>query len=323
MSARANDVCVIVAAYNAERTVARALRSALAEAEVTELVLVDDASTDATVATALDTDDGSGRLRIVRQPANHGPAAARNRAIAESTATYVAVLDADDMILPGRFKRLLADPDWDAIADNIAFVVESGADDIPVPAQREDVRRTLTLAQFVDGNVSRADRPRGELGFLKPVIRRAFLDRHGLRYDESLRLGEDYALYVRMLAAGARFVTSEACGYLALERPDSLSGRHRTEDLGALLASDRQMLAAPGLDGDARRALADHARHLAGKHHHRHILDIRRARGRVAAALAAATDLAALPGLVGAVARDKLAPPLPSRPAGEVRYLFG
>lgn len=322
MSASATGVCVIVAAYNAERTVARAIRSALAEPEVAELVLIDDASTDATVATASAEDDGSGRLRILRQPTNRGPAAARNRAIAASSAPYLAVLDADDMILPGRFARLLGDQDWDAIADNIAFVVESGSDDIPLPAPRADMRRTLTLTQFIDGNVSRADRPRGELGFLKPVIRRAFLDQHGLGYDESLRLGEDYALYVRMLAAGARFVTSEACGYLALERADSLSGRHRTEDLAALLASDRELLAGRAIDGDARRALADHARHLAGKHHHRHILDIRRARGRLAAAWAAATDVAALPALIGAVARDKLSPPVPPRPAGEVRYLF-
>ncbi len=316
MTRPGHSVCVIIAAYNAERTVARAVASALAEPEVSEVVLVDDASGDATIAAAQGADDGTGRLRVVRQTTNGGPSAARNRAIAESNAPYLAILDADDLILPGRFARLLDDPEWDAIADNIAFVVESD-DPLPAPAPGDDVRATLGLDAFIAGNISQPGRPRGELGFLKPVMRRAFLDEHGLRYDEALRLGEDYALYVQMLAAGARFTTSRSCGYLAVERANSLSGRHSTADLAALLAFDRAML-----DRIGGTALADHTRHIAGKHHHRRILDIRRARGRGSAALSAIADIAALPGLIGAVARDKLAgPPAPRRP-GEIRYLF-
>lgn len=316
MTEPGRSVCVIVAAYNAERTVARAIASALAEPEVAEVLLVDDASSDATIAAAEGADDGSGRLRVLRQARNGGPSAARNRAIAESSAPYLAILDADDLILPGRFARLLADPEWDAIADNIAFVVESD-DPLPAPAPGDDVRAMLGLEEFIAGNISQPGRPRGELGFLKPVMRRAFLDHHGLRYDEALRLGEDYALYVRMLAAGARFVTSRTCGYLAVERANSLSGRHSTADLAALLAFDRTMLRQINSP-----ALADHTRHIASKHHHRHILDIRRARGRVTAGLTALTHIAALPALIGAVARDKLATPPAPRQPGEIRYLF-
>jgi hypothetical protein len=84
---------------------------------------------------------------------------------------------------------------------------------------------------------------RKELGYLKPLIRRSFLDHHGLRYDEGLRLGEDYALYARALAAGARFLLVPTAGYVAVERADSLSARHNRRDLEALRNSDRELMA--------------------------------------------------------------------------------
>ncbi|MFG3656131.1 glycosyl transferase family A, partial [Klebsiella pneumoniae] len=55
----------------------------------------------------------------------------------------------------------------------------------------EPAPRFLNIKGFIDGNISRRGASRGEIGFLKPVMRRAFLDAHGLRYDEKLRLGED------------------------------------------------------------------------------------------------------------------------------------
>jgi len=317
------SVCVVVAAFNAERTIARALRSALAEPEVCEVILVDDLSCDGTIAAAQACDDGSGRLRLLRQSSNQGPAAARNRALDESKAPNIAILDADDMILPGRFAALLAEEGWDAVADNIAFLREDVfADQIPNLVRGVPGRTTLSLAAFVDGNVSRRGRPRGEMGFIKPMIRRAFLERHGLRYDETLRLGEDYALYARMLAKGAHFTLLRDCGYLALERAGSLSGSHRTVDLATLLASDRNLLEMPELVRSDRAIIQRHADHIAGKLHHRQMLDIRKQKGRAAAALAAAAKPAGLASLVATVIHDKLGKRHVSASQGEVRYLF-
>ena len=327
------NVCVIVAAYNAQTTIARALRSALAQAEVSEVIVIDDCSSDGTCAAARAQDDGSGRLRIIRQTVNAGPAAARNRALEVAEAAYIAILDADDFLLPGRFSRILEVHDWDMIADNIAFVPEAMAGDFDpqhLPRFAEELR-DLTLAQFIAGNVTQPGRPRGELGFAKPVIRRAFLEQHGLRYDESLRLGEDYALYTCCLAAGARFATLGALGYVAIERAGSLSGLHRTEDLGALLAFDRGLAKDHRLDRAARRALALHAAQVEAKTHLRTMLDLRRERGRLRALIAAAAHPRLFAGLLTSVSRDKwstrkgkpAASDGPGASGGEVRYLFG
>ena len=94
-------VAIIIAAYNAEDTIARAIHSALAEAEVAEVIVIDDASTDNTVKRAQEAKDGSGRLHVLLQPNQAGPSAARNRAIRESTSPWISILDADDFLLPG------------------------------------------------------------------------------------------------------------------------------------------------------------------------------------------------------------------------------
>ncbi|WP_156031983.1 glycosyltransferase, partial [Shinella sp. DD12] len=50
--AREETVCVIIAAKNAEKTIGKAVGSALAQPEVAEVVVVDDGSDDRTMAAA-------------------------------------------------------------------------------------------------------------------------------------------------------------------------------------------------------------------------------------------------------------------------------
>lgn len=320
-------VCVIIAAYNGERTIARAVASALREPEVREVVVVDDASSDGTSACAGSADDGSGRLKILRHEVNRGPSAARNLALRSSSGELVAILDADDFIVPGRFARLLAISGWDVIADNIAFVPEPAVPGFAFHQLRDFASgdRRMSLADFIGGNIPRADVPRGELGFLKPVIRREVLDRAGISYDETLRLGEDFILYCRILAAGGCFRLVGQCGYVAVERQHSLSGRHRTADLAALAAAHEGLLCEPGLSGEERRLLLRHRDHVLRKFGHRDFLDRKHEGGLTHALRGYATRPRMLFGIACDIARDKLSRRPVRTPEGEQapRYLFG
>src|SRR5882757_8020759 len=111
MSMIASQVCVIIAARNAVRTVPAAIASALREPEVAEVVVVDDASTDDTAKVATAADDGTGRLSVIRLDVNRGPSFARNAAIAGSKSPFISILDADDFFLEGRFGNLFAGAD--------------------------------------------------------------------------------------------------------------------------------------------------------------------------------------------------------------------
>jgi len=301
------NVGVIITAMNAQGSIGRAVASALIQKEVAEVSVVDDASSDRTAQAARDADDGSGRLKIIVCKQNLGPAAARNLAISQSHAPLIAILDADDFLLADRFSAL-ADPaaDWDVSADNIVFAspevarqfAGKRAFDTGGTAQR------LTFEQFVAANISQPDRPRGELGFLKPVIRRSFLEEHGLVYDERMRLGEDFDLYARMLLAGARFRIIASCGYVAVEQATSLSACHTAADLGALVAADERMLARP-LSAKARRVLTIHCEQCAERWHHRSFLDAKREKGLVRALAANATLPRLILDAAKGVAQDK------------------
>lgn len=311
------SVSVIITAHDAVATIADAVRTALAEAETAEVIVVDDASGDDTAAAAETAGRGDARLTVICCAVNIGPAAARNRALDMATGDFVAVLDADDFILPGRFTRLLAIPDADMMADNILFVAErAGPGDLP-PAPPVSPRMIdIDLAGFVRANHSPRGTSRQELGFLKPVMRRAFLQDQGLRYDETMRLGEDYDLYVRMLQQGARFRVSTEVGYAARWRADSLSSRHQTADLQALHTAALAHLAVDGMDDTARAALAALAGELRQRFLLRDFLDRRAEAGRAGALLSACRYPMTLAPIVRGILADKLSarrPPPASR----------
>lgn len=99
-------VTVLMAAYNAERYLAEAARSALAQTHRDlELVIADDGSTDRTKAIAESL--GDERVRVL-SIANGGQAAARNVALAAAAPSeFVAILDADDRWDEDKLERQL------------------------------------------------------------------------------------------------------------------------------------------------------------------------------------------------------------------------
>jgi len=254
-------ITVIISAYNAEATLGRAITSALQQPEAAEVIVIDDASTDHTVKKARAADDGTGRLKIISLSSNSGPSAARNRAIKESRAPWIAILDADDFFLPGRLQQLLKFADAaDIIADDLWRVDEYDIDG-PRTLFLGDLlpeARFITFAEFVNSNISDRRRQRGELGFIKPIMRRSFLEKHGLRYQENMRLGEDYELYARALALGAKLYLMPAQGYVSVVRAQSLSGRHSENDLLQLRNCDIALAALPSLTNDDKKALHKH-----------------------------------------------------------------
>ena len=101
------SVSVVVPAFNARRTLPATVASIESQTvRPLEIIVVDDGSTDDTaeVARSLDADG----LRVTTQ-ANAGHAAARNTGIAAAQGHHVAFLDADDLWLPQKLERQLAE----------------------------------------------------------------------------------------------------------------------------------------------------------------------------------------------------------------------
>jgi glycosyltransferase involved in cell wall biosynthesis len=103
-------VSVIIPTYNHARFVGEAIGSALEQtSKPTEVIVVDDGSTDGTAAIV---DRYRDQIRVVCQE-NRGVSAARNAGVALATGDLFAFLDADDLWLPTKLERQLARFDAD------------------------------------------------------------------------------------------------------------------------------------------------------------------------------------------------------------------
>jgi succinoglycan biosynthesis protein ExoO len=202
-------VTIVIAAYNVEGFIARAIESAAAQTmPELEILVVDDASRDGTAKIVATMAEKDRRIRLLRQETNLGPSAARNRAIGEAEGDWIAVLDADDAWLPERLERLLAiaaETGCDAVADNQilfdhAHQQRSGlAFDFPAGVSRFDA-----AGFFAQPNPLR-------LGILKFLFRRDLFRGRGFAYDEKMRFAEDFRLLSEILLSGGQVaVTGDA-----------------------------------------------------------------------------------------------------------------
>lgn len=249
------DVTFVIAAFNAEQTLARAMDSALAQASVAvEVLVIDDCSTDSTYDVAGNFQDP--RVKVIRQPVNGGPGRARNTGIAAAAGRWIAVLDADDTVLPGRSAAMIARANRsqaEVVVDNLEVVpMDAGAAYRMFSDRELSARPEITLADYIDSNV--IFRETFNFGYMKPMFSREFLLRHDLGFDEKLRIGEDYIMMVSALASGARCVVEPSAGYVYHLRQDSISrvlGLHHVE---SMLAADEAFLARFPMKGSALAA---------------------------------------------------------------------
>jgi glycosyltransferase involved in cell wall biosynthesis len=242
-------VSVIIPAFNAAPTIKAAIYSALHQRGVrVDVIVVDDASTDETAEIVTACAQLTERVSLVRFSENNGPAAARNEGLRSATGEWIAILDADDEFCDGRLERLVAlgkREQADFVADNIFLVDEKSRRPpdpmIPVGEANSRIIR-LTPASFVINNISRLN-SRGSFGFLKPIMRRSYIEQQNLSYDQQLRFAEDYDLYLRALLVGARFIIHLQPGY-----------RYRVGS-GSLVASNprRNFVAAAEIDTRFKR----------------------------------------------------------------------
>lgn len=289
----APSVTILIAAYNAEATLSRAIASALAQPEIIEVIVIDDASSDQSIAIAEAAAKADARVKVIKQPVNAGPAVARNKGLAAASGDWIGVLDADDYFQHGRIARLLSHAQSADFVADVLLRVADGGDGAPAPAAwSAKAAQTIDFIGFVESNLGLAGRPL-DLGFAKPLMRRSFLDAHGLAYRD-MRLGEDYELYARALALGARFVLTPAAGYVSVEREGSLSKKHSEHDLRLLRDCDDALARVRPLTAAEARALRRHRASVDNRLQWRLLINAVKARDPIAAAKTFHTPGAAL-----------------------------
>ncbi|HKQ67990.1 MAG TPA: glycosyltransferase family A protein [Polyangiaceae bacterium] len=257
-------VSVVIPMYNVAAWIEETLETVRTQTfpgSAVEIVLVDDASTDESVAKArafLERHELDGR--VVEQERNQGASAARNAGWRLAKYEWIQFLDGDDLLLPRKLETHMAA----AAGATSDVAVLHGRWQRYGPNEGMWHRYGPTHAARIVGDSVVAILSDHDFGYVGPtLIRRAFLDRVG-GFDEQLDLGEDFDLMLRIAMAGGTFreVPSDGPLFLYRSTPGSL-GRRAGEELPSILRlreisrrAERFLRDRGGLGREARLAVA-------------------------------------------------------------------
>lgn len=231
------SVSVIMAAYNATATLEATVATVQAQTRSDiEIIVIDDKSSDGTLALARDLARQDTRIHVIESPLNGGPAAARNLGFAAASGDWIAVVDSDDEILPDRLDSMVRtgeQEDVDILFDNL-FYIKDGHTGLYL-ADATAIAGRLSLKTYIESHRRSCAIP--NLGFLKPVIRRKALTRAALAYDTSLKIGEDAMLVMSLMANGSQAVLLPQAYYRYHRHEGSISARQDVESVRSINAS--------------------------------------------------------------------------------------
>lgn len=149
------DLCVVMPAFNEERTITESVARVLAQPFVQEVIAVDDGSADRTLDLLRQIEDP--RVRVLAHPVNRGKGAALRTGFAAATSPYVAVQDADLEYDPADLGMLLG-PLRDGRADVVYGSRFSGSREHRVLYYWHSVgNRVLTTLSNMATNINLTD----------------------------------------------------------------------------------------------------------------------------------------------------------------------
>lgn len=200
-------ITVAIPSYNHAPYLREAVQSALSqEGCQVEVVIVDDGSVDDSMIVAKSITDP--RVKVISFPKNQGACVALNRAIHEGTGEYVAVLNSDDLFLPGKllkqFTFLEENPHISAVFGLPQFIDETGKSlegDAKVFEQPNRSRHEWLRHFFYQGNC---------LCHPTILIRRDCYLKHGV-YDPRLVQAPDFDFWIRLMLKEEIHIMNEPC----------------------------------------------------------------------------------------------------------------
>ena len=227
-------ISVIIPFYNARNTLGRAIRSVLEQSHTNlELLLINDGSTDDSASLLSHIQDA--RLRVISQ-ANQGPSAARNNGLRHAQGEWICFVDADDTLTPNALELMLytAAPQVDIIVGSFQTTKDVSENYASPPtavsiSPARLAQNTLFWQKYEQGIIDDvfADSPvRHPLNLGAPwakLYRKAYLNKHGLCFNEQLVLHED-TLFNHLAYTHAREVSIISTPvYCYLDNPCSLT----------------------------------------------------------------------------------------------------
>lgn len=205
-----NNVSALIPAYNAEKTIARALASCYRQ--VDEIIVVNDGSTDHTSTVVKQFRHAN--IRLINHAKNKGIGSARQTCLEHCTTQYAAWLDSDDCFLPNRITDLLPwlQKGYDIVYDNMELFCGTTGEFL----RNSEIDEALKTHSGLDRQFAR-NQLRG-IGVPLANVARI----RELGYGD-LRHAEDYDFLLRALLSGFRIKLTGSTSYRQYIYPHSVS----------------------------------------------------------------------------------------------------
>jgi len=196
-------ISVVIPTYNRAATVRGAITSVLQQSWTNiEVIVVDDCSSDDTVATVQNMQDP--RIKLIARDTNGGPSVARNQGIAEAKGDWVAFQDSDDEWLPQKLElqmARIAQMGPSCVAAYCGMVVE-GAVERPEGARTYVRYVPPSSAKVTEGDLKDVLLSTSIVSTQMLVAQRDVLLKIGC-FDEKLHALEDWDLSIRLAEQGS------------------------------------------------------------------------------------------------------------------------
>lgn len=239
---------VFIPAFNAAKHVREALESVLDNGFADfEVVVVDDGSADDTARIVESIRHPA--LRLIRHPENLGIGATRYRSVSLLRGRYVALLDADDIAVHGRFETQVSRLEQPGGPDILGSAVECFGDDEGIhfsPLSDAEIRASLLFnASLINPSV---------------CLKVAPLREGNIQYRADAGPACDYALWVDAMRAGLRFENLSAVLTRYRRHGEAMTTKLPFREFGVQnIVVRRRVVDAyfPTLAGEEREALVD------------------------------------------------------------------
>ena len=216
-------ITVIVPYWNAERYISRCIESLQSQEGEFEFILVNDGSEDRSRYEAIWRTERDPRFKLIDNQHSPGVSGARNTGIDIAGGEWITFLDADDVLMPGAYKKFIKAIKQDPEADVHQF---------------NHSRYYAVNNHRISKHVNRAGRytmpnpPKWWFGIWNKLFRSSFLK--DIRFDESIQYGEDGLFVLECYEHGA-YIHHSGIGIITvehiLENKKSLSHVKTFEDI--------------------------------------------------------------------------------------------
>ena len=191
-------ISVIIPAYNSQQSIERCLVSVLSQNNASfEVIVVDDGSTDKTLALCRGMEKLDSRLRVFHQ-SNQGASAARNYGMKQAQGEWIVFVDSDDQVSPNYLSRMCS-----CCSQSTDIDLYVGSLNVYRDGKKHEVLQ-------LDSCIVNASDLHKIFGIIKlhkhgfsvaKMYRRSILEQHNIRFNSKVNMAEDCILMMNYILA--------------------------------------------------------------------------------------------------------------------------